>query len=54
MKESEVPVEPTLSWRNGGAGLTLWWYEKKQKGVRMCCLVEDIPQNVSTSGTSEI
>jgi len=35
MKEGEV--EPTLSWRNdGGAGLTLWWYEKKQKGVRTC------------------
>lgn len=30
-------VEPTLLWRNdGGAGLTLWWYEKKQEGVRTC------------------
>ena len=34
MREGEV--EPMLSWRNSGAGLTLWWYEKKQKGVRTC------------------
>ena len=53
MKEGEV--ELTLSWRNdGGTGLALWWwYERKQKSVRTCWMLEDIPQKVSTSGISE-